>query len=208
MIAWLLFRYLAVDADVRDGVWMRAVIDGAIRGAKTGRYDDFYSCLPYRDPVLIRQRWVEEVSARGKQLLFERDAEKFAESVNSSNDALWRSLESELDSLVGDVPLTAARASFHFHKAMAAINRKGDNLLAASMFAVARDEYAALCAEGSDQNLRAMFWQSAFHVPYALRQTAENNGYRQALMQLMCEAPVEVGAMPDQLRGRLAELLR
>ena len=206
LLAWLLFRFLWTDEDVRDGAQMRALINTAIAVRRDSRYDNFYDRLPARSADRVLRGWVETVEYNGRAARFARDVERFALGVNTNDGALWRPLEADLETTAAKMPLSRIRASFYFHQGMAAINGKGDRSTAADFFARARDDYAALCAARPDDHLSAMYWHSAFHLPYALKGIGRDDAFRSSFLKLVCDPPRGAGPMPAETAARLGEL--
>ncbi len=201
VLAWNLTRYTMPFDLLFEGDIFCERLELAMARHRIADLDTFFDST-FAPLEAIRCSYFDTLNA--KELA--RKVERFAFGVNTNDYTVWQPLEAELEVNVPKLPLSAMRASFHFHQGMAAINGKGDLLAAAECFVRARDDYAALCAACPDDQLKEMYWHSAFHVAYALKNTRRACAFRGSLLQLICDAPNGVGPMPAGTAARLAEL--
>ena len=206
LLAWLIFKFLALDSNVRSGEWMSAVVRSCLAGKAGGTFADFFDKIPEHDVEFVEENWVNKLAARNSNLLLKNSVEQYSQAVNAEDDLIWLNLEPTLDKAAAKTPLSADSASFYFHKGMASINRKGDMPAAAEAFILAREAFSALCASQLNAHYIDMYWQSAFHVCYALRNSKESPEYMDALLRLTQTPPQNIPEMPPSLRSRLTEV--
>lgn len=206
LLAWLLFKFLVVDEEIRDGTWVRAAIDGALRQKGIGDYSGFYNSLPQRSSDIIKKRWINTILVEYENIKFQQLLEKYSSIINSGGDFEWEYLEIELDFLVKSMPTSADTASFHFHKGIRAILWKVETEVAAASFITARDQYAALFESNPDDAFRDRYWDSAFHASYALRYSDDKPALERALIQLIHPPSTGIGPMPQNIAQRIPEL--
>lgn len=206
LLAWLIFKFLALDSNVRSGEWMSAVVRSCLAGKASGSFADFFDKMPEHDVDFVQENWVDKLAARNSNLLLQNAVQQYSQAINAGDDLTWLNLEPALDKAAAKMPLSSDSGSFYFHKGMASINRKGDMPAAAEAFILAREAFSALCASQLNAHHINMYWQSAFHVCYALRNRKAAPEYMDALLRLTQSPPHNIPEMPSSLRLRLAEV--